>query len=54
MFTDIYSDIILFCLGVKGIHLVNSGHDMLLMSLKAPTDNLGPSATRLPNLPFSS
>ena len=54
MFTDIYSDIVLFYLGVKGIHLVNSGHDMLLMRLKAPTDNLGQYATRLTSLPFSS
>ena len=54
MSTNIYGDIVLFYFGVNGIHLVNSGHDMLLMRLKAPNDNVGQSATRLISLPFSS
>ena len=40
MFTHIYRNIVLFYFGVNGIHLVNPGPDMLLMRLKAPTDNL--------------
>jgi len=35
MFTDIYRNIVLFYLGVIGIHLANSGPDMLLLTLKA-------------------
>ena len=42
MFTGIYSKYVLFCLGVIGIHLVNSGPEMLLLLLKAPTNNLAP------------
>ena len=53
MFTDIYRNIVLFYFEANGIHLFNSGQDMLLMRLKAPTDNLGQSATRLKSLPFS-
>jgi hypothetical protein len=39
LFTDIYRNIALFYLGVIGVHLVNSGPDMLLLLLKAPTNN---------------
>jgi hypothetical protein len=39
MFTYINRNIALFYLGVIGIHLVNSGPDMLLLLLKAPTNN---------------
>ena len=55
MFTDIYSKYVLFFLGVIGIHLVNSGPDMLLLLLKAPTNNWAPSSpTRLTSWALSS
>ena len=44
MFTNIYRDTALFDLGVIGIHLVNSGPDMLLILLKTPTNNSAPSS----------
>ncbi len=48
MFTDIYRKYGLLCLGVIGVHLVSSGPDILLLLLKAPTNNLAPSSpTRL-------
>jgi hypothetical protein len=42
MFTDIYRKYALVYLGVIGIHLVNSGPDMLLLLLKAPTNSSAP------------
>ena len=55
MFTNIYSKYVLFYLGVIGLHLVNSGPDMLLLLLKAPTNNSAPSSpTRLTSWALSS
>ena len=39
---DSLNYILLFYLGVIGVHLVNSGPDMLLLLLKAPTNNSAP------------
>jgi hypothetical protein len=42
MFTNIYRKYVLVYLGVIDIHLVNSGSDMLLLLLKAPTNSSVP------------
>ena len=39
MFADFYRKYVLFCLGIIGIQLINSGPDMCLLLLKAPTNN---------------
>ena len=55
MFTYINRNIALFYLGVIGTHLVNSGPDMLLLLLKAPTNNWAPFfPTRLTSWALSS
>jgi len=55
MFTDIYRNIVLFYLGVIGIHLVCSGPEMLLLLLKALINISAPfSPTRLTSWAFSS
>jgi hypothetical protein len=55
MFTDIYSKYVLFFLGVIGINLDNSGPYMILLLLKAPTNNSAPLVpTILKSWAFSS
>ena len=42
IFTDIYRNTVIFYLGVIGVHLVNSGSEMLLLLLIALTNNSAP------------
>jgi hypothetical protein len=55
MFADFYRKYVLSCLVIIGIQLINSGPDMPLLLLKAPTDNSGRfSPTRITSCEFIS